>query len=91
MGRGPYGVSDWLDGRGVNPLEALVDFISSYPQPAPRGVPKYEWEPPRVAEKVKDRVGRLEALGNAVNPLQVLPIIYAIKVIDDWLKAGDRH
>jgi DNA (cytosine-5)-methyltransferase 1 len=50
------------------------------------GVQQHDWEPSRVAEKVKDRVGRLEALGNAVNPLQVLPVLYAIKAVDDWMR-----
>lgn len=68
--------------RSINPLDALTEFIASYPQPALMGMPQHDWEPPRVATGVKDRVGRLKALGNAVDPLQVLPILYAIKVID---------
>lgn len=39
---------------------------------------QYDWEPPRVATGVKDRVARLKALGNAVVPAQVYPILKAI-------------
>lgn len=46
--------SAWLDGWDINPLDHLADFIRSYPQPAPMGVPQYEWEPPRVATGVSD-------------------------------------
>lgn len=52
-------------------------------QRALMGQGQYAWEPPRVAEGVKDRTGRLKALGNAVNPLQIYPIMYAIKYIND--------
>jgi len=74
-----------MDG-GVNPLDALKDFIASYPQPALIGQPQYTWEPPRVATGVKNRAARLKALGNAVDPLQIFPIMYAIKIIDDWVR-----
>lgn len=84
MGRSSHELSNWLDGS-INPLDALTEFIASYPQPALMGMPQHDWEPPRVATGVKDRVGRLKALGNAVDPLQVLPILYAIKLIDDSL------
>ena len=47
---------------------------------------QHTWEPPRVATGVKNRSARLKALGNAVNPLQIYPIMYAIRVIDDWLR-----
>ena len=69
----------------MNPLDALSDFVSNYPQPALMGQPQYEWEPPRVATGVKNRSARLKALGNAVDPLQIFPIMYAIKIIDEWV------
>lgn len=74
-----------LDGRGIAALDALAEFIHSYPQPALMGQPQYDWEPPRVATGVKNRAARLKALGNAVDPLQIYPILAAIKFIDDQL------
>jgi len=87
VGRGIDVFPAWLDG-GVNPLDALAEFIAQYPQPALMGQPQYDWEPPRVATGVKNRAARLKALGNAVNPLQIYPIMYAIRLIDDWLRRG---
>lgn len=87
VGRGADELSAWMDG-GMNPLDAIADFIASYPQPALIGQPQYDWEPPRVATGVKNRAARLKALGNAVDPLQIFPIMYAIKRIDDWLREG---
>jgi len=84
MGRGADELSAWLDG-GMNPLDALSDFVANFPQPALMGQPQYEWEPPRVATGIKNRAARLKALGNAVDPLQIFPIMYAIKIIDDWV------
>lgn len=83
LGGRSYEFSDWLDRCGVNPLDSLIDFITSYPQPALMNQHQYEWEPPRVTTKVKNRAARLKAIGNAVDPLQVFPILYAIKLIDD--------
>lgn len=72
--------------RGINPLDALAEYIATYPQPALLGQPQYDWEPPRVATKVPDRVPRLKALGNAVDPLQIYPIMYAIKQINTAMR-----
>lgn len=43
---------------------------------------QHEWEPPRIATGVKDRVSKLKALGNAVVPQQVYPILKAIYEIE---------
>jgi len=88
MGGGSNELSARLDGREMNPLNALLDFIEQYPQPAPRGIPQYYWEPPRVASGIKNRIARLQALGNAVDPLQVYPILWAINWIDDQIRKG---
>lgn len=85
VGGSPYELSDWLDGFGMNPLDALINFISAYPQPALMGQEQHAWEPPRVATGVKNRSARLKALGNAVNPLQALPILYGIRVNHEFL------
>ncbi len=74
----------------MNPLDALINFITSYPQPALMGQEQYGWEPPRVATGVKNRAGRLKALGNAVDPLQALPVLYGIRVLHELLAEGIR-
>ena len=89
VGRSTTGISDWLDGGGVNPLDALAELIASYPQPALMGQPQRDWEPPRVASGVKDRSARIKTLGNAVNPLQIYPIMQGIAWIDSWIKEGE--
>lgn len=66
-------------------LDGISDWLDRYQWPAGQGAEQYDWEPPRVATGVKDRVGRLKALGNAVNPVQIYPIMAAIKAIDDQL------
>lgn len=90
MGGIPYELSDWLDGWGMNPLDALINFISSFPQPALMGQDQFAWEPPRVATGVKNRAARLKALGNAVDPLQALPVLYGIRVIHEYMQRGGR-
>jgi DNA (cytosine-5)-methyltransferase 1 len=90
VGGGADELSRWLDGRGLNPLDALKDIIDAYPQPALMGQPQYDWEPPRVATGVKNRAARLKALGNAVDPLQIFPIMYGIRVIDDYFQQMTR-
>ena len=41
-----------------------------------------DWEPPRLARGVKNQIARLKALGNAVDPVQVYPILSAIRELD---------
>ncbi|WP_419890712.1 DNA cytosine methyltransferase [Paenibacillus xylanexedens] len=81
VGGMPYELSDWMDGFGMNPIDALINFISSYQQPALMGQQQHSWEPPRVTEGKKNRGPRLKALGNAVDPLQALPIFYGIRTL----------
>ncbi|MBW4838621.1 MAG: DNA (cytosine-5-)-methyltransferase [Paenibacillaceae bacterium] len=66
-------------------LDGLSDWLDRYKWPAGQGAEQYDWEPPRVAIGVRDRVGRLKALGNAVSPIQIYPIMAAIKAIDDQI------
>lgn len=67
-------------GRVLDGISSRLDGIR---WPAALGQSQYDWEPPRVATGVKDRVGRLKALGNAVNPYQVYPILAIIKHIHE--------
>jgi DNA (cytosine-5)-methyltransferase 1 len=39
---------------------------------------------PRVAIGIKDRVKKLKALGNAIVPQCVMPIMWTIREIDDY-------
>jgi len=64
------GISDWLDGCRW---------------PAPLGRDQYDWEPPRVVVGSRNRASRLKALGNAVVPQQVYPILAAIKAVHELL------
>jgi DNA (cytosine-5)-methyltransferase 1 len=66
-------------------LDGISGWLDGYQWPAGQGTEQYDWEPPRVATGVKDRVGRLKGLGNAVNPRQIYPVFAAIKAIDDLL------
>lgn len=86
----PWGCGENKSRRSTQPeLGRVLDGISSrldkHRWPAGLGAQQYDWEPRRVATGVKDRVGRLKALGNAVNPRQIYPIMAAIKAIDDAL------
>ncbi|MEK3969478.1 DNA cytosine methyltransferase [Paenibacillus sp. FSL H7-0323] len=90
LGGIPNEFSSWMDGSGVNPLDAFGEYIANYPQPAPLSLDQYSWEPPRVATGVKERTGRLKALGNAVDPLQIYPVMAAIKAIDDAMIRKDN-
>ncbi|MED0704919.1 DNA cytosine methyltransferase [Aneurinibacillus aneurinilyticus] len=62
-------------------LDGISDWLDGHKWPAGYGQEQYEWEPPRVATGVKDRVWRLKGLGNAVVPHQIYPIFAAIVTI----------
>ncbi|MMZ51341.1 putative BsuMI modification methylase subunit YdiP [compost metagenome] len=66
-------------------LDGLSSRLDQHRWPAALGQDQYDWEPPRVTTGIKDRVGRLKALGNAVNPHQVYLVLAAIKAINDNL------
>ena len=48
-------------GRSLN---GIADRLDQVRYPAALGQPQHEWEPPRVAQGIPDRVNRLKALGN---------------------------
>ncbi|MDQ6660193.1 MAG: hypothetical protein M3Z24_04420, partial [Chloroflexota bacterium] len=51
--------------------------------PALPGYEQEDWEPPRtISGKQSDRNHRLEALGNAVVPMQMLPLLQVIVEIE---------
>lgn len=50
--------------------------------PAFMGLPQYDYEPPRVTAKSKNRSKRLKCLGNAVVPQQAYPIFRAIMEVE---------
>lgn len=60
---------DWMQRTTESGMGGMVDGISPW---------LVEPDIPRVARGVKDRVNKLRALGNAVVPVQVYPILQAI-------------
>lgn len=89
-GHGSRGVNEKWTNRAIkSQLGRVLDGVSrrldGHRWPAGQGAEQYDWEPPRVAAGVKNRVGRLKGLGNAVVPWQIYPIMAAIKEIDDAL------
>lgn len=62
-------------------VDGLSDWFYSVGMIAGPGESQYPWEPPRVATGIPRRANRLRALGNAVVPQQVYPILAAIAEI----------
>lgn len=69
-------------------LDGLSARLDQHRWPAGPGEPQYSWEPPRIAQGVKNRKDRLKALGNAVNPYQIFPVLYFMAQIIRAQKAG---
>jgi len=63
-------------------LDGISAWLDSYRWPAPYGADQYDWEPPRLAKGMPNRRERLKALGNAVVPQQVYPILVAIAAVE---------
>lgn len=85
MGR--EGGFEQAESRIGRAIDGLSDWLDRFKWPAPMGAPQYDWEPPRTVPDVPNRVARLKALGNAVNPIQVLPIFILIREIHDYMHA----
>jgi len=84
---GREGLPDHGNGRPAQPgvgrvLDGVSARLDGHRWPTGPGQQQYEWEPPRVARGVKDRVNRLKALGNAVVPAQVYPILAVVAEIE---------
>lgn len=59
-------------------------MIASTPQPAFIGQAQHDFEAPRLAPKVKgdNWKEKISALGNAIHPLQIFPVLLAMALTD---------
>jgi DNA (cytosine-5)-methyltransferase 1 len=81
--RTKHGESEPGVGGGVDGFPSRLDCTQ---WPTGPGQRQHDWEPSRVAGRVPDRVNRLKALGNAVVPAQVYPILAAIRTTEEVLR-----
>lgn len=63
-----------IDGLPARMDRSIAYDITNHQFPAPRNVPQYDFEPPRVTERKHLRRQRIKALGNAVVPQVIYPI-----------------
>lgn len=64
-------------------LDGLTDWLDSTPWPAGPGETPFAWEPPRTTkERNAYRRQRIKALGNAIVPQQVYPLLWAIVAVE---------
>ena len=64
-------------------LDGFSNGLDQHQWPAGPGQAQHDWEPPRaVTASVPYRAARLRALGNAIVPAQVYPILAAIVAIE---------
>jgi DNA (cytosine-5)-methyltransferase 1 len=76
-GRAESGLGGTVDG-----FSAGVDGDRLHPAVAPPGSAQYAHEPTRTASGVLHRARRLKALGNAVDPYQVYPVLAAMMAME---------
>lgn len=69
-------------GRAINGFSSRLDRHSGQ-WPARPDEPQYDYEPPRLTGRRDNRANRIKALGNAVVPQQVLPVVQSIKCFLD--------
>lgn len=86
VGRDFTRLSAGMDGSVINPFDGIIEIFNKIQWPAGLGQEQHDWEPPRVATGVKNRVPRLKALGNAVVPWQIYPVLKVIKTIDGMFR-----
>lgn len=86
----PQRCSEWsIESRMCRVLDGLSSWVDGLRWPAPYGREQYDWEPPRVAVNIKNRIHRIQGLGNAVSPPQIFPILKAIAEIQRMVNESE--